>query len=256
MDGMNTMFPSLPILRTVPVAVVQTDEQRIEWEQRRQAIQLEREQRVAAERDLLSSLGLGLVDLDAAARCGCGCHPKAAENEAHAQAECSCQLTDEERSQRSRQWLQDLGELDLCDFDTYAREAFDETAESLKVEEAAIRIFACPLVVSGVVHGRAFYLRERHDKWRVSVATPNDPAVDPWEGDREVIDIAEGSGCFTPAEALAVGVQQVRLYLQRVTCKHRKTTEDAPFCAYCGIRISDRDAWDETHLGSGVDVSK
>jgi hypothetical protein len=51
---------------------------------------------------------------------------------------------------------------------------FQVEAERLEVT-AKVVIQAAPLVITGVCDGHAFYLRERHGSWRVTIATDDDP---------------------------------------------------------------------------------
>ena len=70
---------------------------------------------------------------------------------------------------------------------------FQSEVARLKVS-AQMVVAAAPMVITGVTDGRAFYLRERHGSWRVTIATDDDPTADPWGSALEApsIDIASG----------------------------------------------------------------
>ena len=97
---------------------------------------------------------------------------------------------------------------------------------------ATVKVPAAPFVVTGVCDGRAFYLRERHGSWRVTIASDGDPLADPWGSlrDETTIDIASGEEdefnddegrFFSHAVALrvAVTVSAMRCYATRASTR-------------------------------------
>lgn len=108
--------------------------------------------------------------------------------------------------------------------DAYAaeREEFDQVAAALGVEGAEIRVIACPLVVSGTLDGRFFYLRERWGEYRVCVADDEDPLRDVWaDPGAPEVEVASGvesdfdgdGGLGVAAAALTVAVAAVKDYV-------------------------------------------
>lgn len=195
--------------------------------------------------------GPTLRDVDAAVACSCSCHPGPADPRLHdGGVSCPCQLTDEQRSASLNELLGILSETAASEgsFETEMRRRADETAARLGVEVREIGGGA-PFVIRGVVDGRGFYLRERHDLWSVVIAPGDDPLADPWVLDRSVpvIEVASGDsgalekeGVFEPVHALEVAVNAVRLFLLRRSCMHANA---ARFCPVCGVEMSQADAW-------------
>jgi hypothetical protein len=205
--------------------------------------------RLAQRPARLAALASGptLRDIEGAANCHCGCHPSAASVELHdGGATCPCQQTIEERRKLWDDWASLTPDDDELSHRQHRRDAFDAAVESLGVE-AEIAVEMCPLVITGVVDRRAFYLRERHDIYRVTIACAESPLDDPWRSPPEVrtIDIAEGSaGEFVSDEsaeiaALRIAVDAVRSYLRVDTCTHEVPTDDEHrFCRRCGSSLS------------------
>ena len=199
-----------------------------------------------------------LRDLEAAMACGCSCHPKPASPDSHdGGVTCHCQQTPAERKAAFNKLFEFTGE------DWEAERIWEErvTAElQLEAERlgvtAKVVIQAAPLVITGVCDGRAFYLRERHGSWRVTIATDDDPLADPWESPLEetTIDIASGEdndfnnedGFFSRAIALRVAVTSVRGALLRNYCQHEEPDFDAHlYCRWCGAALAEsaRSRW-------------
>src|SRR5690606_1503024 len=160
-------------------------------------------------------LEIGVNDLDAAASCHCRCHPRPGDPDAdHEQSSCHCQRTPQERRERRKRALHDLLQWGMDDDGSEDRRTacLGERAARMGVMDAVIQCAGAPVVVSGVVDGRAFYLRERHDEYRVTVAVADDPLSDPWQAPAEApsIDIAAGWGSFSYADALEIAVDAVR----------------------------------------------
>lgn len=192
-----------------------------------------------------------LRDLDAAIGCGCACHPRPSDPGLHeGGVTCPCQLTAAERAESLEELLELLsdGSEEQEAHEGEMRRRADVAAASLGVELRAIG-GAAPFVIRGVVDGRGFYLRERHDVWSVVVAPDDDPVADPWMLDRRVpvIVVASGEssalecdGVFDPVRALEVAVDAARIFLLRRSCLHHGAVR---FCPVCGVEVSMADAW-------------
>lgn len=195
--------------------------------------------------------GPTLRDLEAAVDCVCSCHPRPADMRLHdGGISCPCQLTDEERAESLEELLGLLSEASIGreSYETEMRRRADEAAARLGAEVRGIG-GAAPFVIRGVVDGRGFYLRERHDLWSVVIAPDDEPLADPWSRDREVpvIEVASGEsvalekeGVFDAVHALEVAVNAVKLFLLRRSCSHENA---ARFCPVCGVEMSQADAW-------------
>ena len=216
----------------------------------------EREERRAVERPLREAMvaaqaehGIVLRDARAALDCRCGCHPRL-DLGAHGgagQVGCSCQLTPEEREAAVHQLFASLAEARprLDALRAEEREALAARAAELRVQ-ARIAVDAAPFVLAGTVDGRGFYLRERHEVWRVTIATDEDPGIDPWTADPSVptLDIADGdadrllvdSG-FSVVRALDVAVGAVRSHLRQRACGHGRALPGDRFCPACGAAL-------------------
>ena len=142
--------------------------------------------------------------------------------------------------------LQELTDLGLDSAFEQEREAVAVRAREMGAQ-AKIEIHGCPFVITGVVDGRAFYLRERWEAWRVTVAPADNPLADVWrDRDAGEIDIAEGfssdffthDGKYSPVLALGVAVREVRDYLRRCACHH---TRAAVYCPDCGTKMPEPD---------------
>lgn len=196
-------------------------------------------------RRALLNAGPALRDVDAAVECHCGCHPRVSDFH-DGGATCVCQQTPEERKAAMEKFLAALA--DLGDWDV-GQDEFDATAAELGVTDAVIECQAAPTVVSGVVDGRFFYLRERHGTWRVTLAPEDDPLLDVWDHAtvRQGVDIASGSEDdlyhtgepFSFAYVLRFAVGVVRDYLRRSGCQHGAAPQGANFCPGCGTRLTD-----------------
>ena len=113
---------------------------------------------------------------------------------------------------------------------------------------AQVVVQAAPMVLTGVCDGRAFYLRERHGSWHVTIATDDDPLADPWASPLESpsIDIASGEatdfqddeGRSSRGLALRVTVAAVRARfsathprMRSLSRPHIATAGSAVFCS-------------------------
>jgi cysteine synthase len=115
-------------------------------------------------------------------------------------------------------------------------------ADELAVD-AKVACSMCPLAVTGHCDGHAFYLRERHGEYRVTVSV-EPSAVDLWTSGDEVpyVDVATGSDVdiydadeHPYSAALRVAVTAVRDWLRRTGCDHAPRGDRA-FCPDCGER--------------------
>lgn len=155
---------------------------------------------------------------------------------------CACQLTPMEREAAWTGFIAFERTAEEREADQLRRDEFSATAIDLGVE-AEVAVSMCPLVISGVADGRAFYLRERHGLYRVTIARDEAPLDDPWRSPPEVptIDIAEGSdgefgnGANYESVALRIAVGAVRQYVQVGACPHEVPMDaDHRFCRCCG----------------------
>jgi hypothetical protein len=204
-------------------------------------------QRVAAEPFRRAALAMGpeLRDLEAAVACLCGCHPSAPEMTLHdGGATCACQMTDDDRAAAWKALSDHLVELAGDEDERPSlHDVLDGCAAELGVELREV-VPAAPFVISGLVDGRGFYLRERHGSWEVVIADDADPAADVWRAPRTEpsIVVARGvdddftvDGVFSPERALRIAVDAVRLHLARQTCAHAGAVS---FCPTCGVAVA------------------
>jgi hypothetical protein len=188
----------------------------------------------------------GIRDIEAAVECQCSCHQRTGELHDMGRS-CPCQLTVEERQAAlDNLWNWNAEEAEAYEKARAARDQiFMAAAERLGVEIES-HGGAAPYVICGKVEGRAFFLRERHDLWRVEIATDQTPGENPW-GDHEAdsIVVAEGtSDVFDPenfeTEALEAAVRAVREFLQRRACAH---TNYGKWCSECGVLLEEAEKW-------------
>lgn len=215
-----------------------------------------REAQKPAKRAALAS-GPPLRDIEAAVECGCSCHPSPGTPDTHKDGEvCRCQQTETER-EVARATFRSFFE--GADYEAERRReelfasALQAEADRLGVT-ATVKISAAPFVITGVCDGRAFYLRERHGSWDVTIASDSNPLADPWGSPRDhaTIDIASGdenefndeNGQFSQAIALRVTVNAVRQARQRNTCGHEPPGDvEHRYCRRCGVALTDADRW-------------
>jgi hypothetical protein len=216
---------------------------------------------IPAKRSALQA-GPVLRDLEAAVGCGCSCHPKPASPDSHdGGVTCYCQQTKAERKAASEGLFEFMGEAWEAEriWEERVTAEFQAEAERLGVT-AKVVVQAAPLVITGVCDGRAFYLRERHGSWRVTIATDDNPLADPRESlsEEPTIDIASGEdhefnneeGFYSSAIALRVAVTSVRAALLRNNCQHERPDVDAHlYCRWCGVALADahRSRWSTTN---------
>jgi hypothetical protein len=208
------------------------------------------DERAAGEPAKRAALEAGppLRDVDAAVECGCTCHPRPACSGLHeGGSACPCQLPAEERRAAFDALLATLGESideEISISDERDRRT-DEAARRLGVEVGELG-GAAPFVIRGVVDGRGFYLRERHERWRVEIAPDDTPGADPIETEVSIV-VAEGSddefmvdGRFDEVRALEVSVGAVRVFMLRRSCEHVGAQR---FCPDCGAEAVEFDRW-------------
>lgn len=237
--------------RLVPLTEAERAEHAAEAARRRAEVAAARTAGEPARRAAILA-GPPLRDVDAAVACRCSCHPRPADPDRHdGGATCSCQLTPEERRQ-----IRDELFADLPDDGGYWDEVHGRLEADLAAEAAALGVEAtltatfAPFVITGTCDGRAFYLRERHGSYRVTIATDDDPTADPWRAEASVpsIDVAGGdehelcdADGLSGAVALRAAVDAVRTTLARSRCTHR--TDAGPYCPGCGVALVEADAW-------------
>lgn len=201
------------------------------------------------EHRALLNAGPALRDVDAAMDCRCSCHPRVGDLH-NGGVTCACQQTLEERKAATEKMFAALAALNHSSDWEAKQDQFDVAAAALGVQNAAIECQACPTVVSGIVDGRFFYLRERSGVWRITVAPENDPLLDVWNHTTTVqgVDIANGSEddlyiegeTFSYAHVLQFAVRTVRGHLRRSTCGHNTAPTGANFCPTCGEQLESR----------------
>lgn len=220
------------------------------------AFRAEQEERRAAERPLreamvaaLAGLGVALRDPASAVGCPCGCHPSLdlAAHGGGGQAGCSCQQTPAERRAARDRLVAVLAETRPEADELRAREQAALAAHAAELGvQARIAVGGAPFVLAGTVDGRGFYLRERHDLWRVTVAPDDDPGIDPWTAGPSVptLDIADGDvdrlltdGAYDVVRVLDVAVGAVRSFLRQRACGHGRVQPGDRFCAACGTAL-------------------
>jgi hypothetical protein len=241
------------VRRFVPPTEEQRAEARAEAAQFRAEQDARREAALPARRAAILT-GAPLRDVEAAVACHCSCHPRPADDDLHdGGLTCSCQLTPAERRAQWAQIFADFGDITedsaIVSERAEAGRRFDETAAELGVE-AQVEVHAAPFVIVGVCDGRGFFLRERHGRYRVTIAPDDDPGSDPWKAEPTAtsIDIAAGTeselwceGRFAPELALTIAVAAVRAALMRNACPH--AAQPGPHCASCGVPLAEADMW-------------
>lgn len=217
-----------------------------EWEELREQLAKERVERVTARRALLQLVPGNLRDVDAAARCECSCHPQPGRDPHHG-LRCMCQIS--ERARRAR-WRATLKAFDAIGeqwrpVNEQHQSELAEAAADLGVEIREA-VPGAPWVLTGLVDGRAFYLRERWDLYDIVIAPDQTPSAQPWnEPDLAGITIHSGdSGDLyvgTPPDyrvAVRFVVAVIREHLARAACPHPARPGDR-YCPGCGAPLTD-----------------
>lgn len=212
------------------------DDQRIE-------VVVEREERKKA-----IQIGPKLKNIETAMDCLCGCHPQPARYNLHdGGATCPCQLSKKELKNKMKKWIDSLDEKMIVD-ESWKKEQEKEDEEIREeVKKYGAEIWEAdgyaPFVVRGTVDGRAFYLRERHDIWRVSVAGDTNPDADIWyDVNAEKVDVASGESSifcsedkiFDRKKAVLLAVREVKRYLMQKKCHHPNAST---YCPECGKEV-------------------
>jgi hypothetical protein len=209
-----------------------------------------REQWDAEKEKRIELLGSGPVlrNVGAAADCHCACHPTLADTGLHGGGvSCPCQLTKEERKTLVKKAFAAISKSEDPLSSEKHQEFLRELSDMLDADiwEAG---GAAPYVVRGVVDGRFFYLRERHDRWRVEIAPDDDPLLDIWANSLPLevnrVVVAEGSASTLyngdKTNPVRVAVEAVRLFLDRRACEHEGVLR---FCPHCGVQADEIDEW-------------
>ena len=101
-----------------------------------------------------------------------------------------------------------------------------------------------PFVVTGTVDGRSFFLRSRHEAWRIEIADDDTPDTDPWtDHSCDTIEIASGPDHllatsehpgYDPVTVIDTCVTAVRTHLRTSTCTHSRREPPDLYCRDCG----------------------
>lgn len=184
-------------------------------------------------------------DAEAAARCECACHPRPG-GRIHPDGTCPCQLTAQEREERRTALEQALEAVHSENAQLSAQRELTlaQVAGELGVE-AAEEVPAAPWVITGVVDGRGFYMRERWDAYSIVIAPDDRPGLDVWSAIGEpgllvhegtVSDLLDPGGQIDYRVALPFVVDVIRSELRRRTCPHPSGPGDQ-FCPRCGSAL-------------------
>lgn len=184
-----------------------------------------------------------LVNFNKALDCNCNCHPKAYDPTVHNDQKCRCQLSDAELLVQRKEAMAALSSYSAEL--SFNEDAMDkEVAEMAKKLNVTIKTYGggAPFVIEGTVDGRTFYLRDRHEQYRLVVSGENDPLADVYHGSpKDALIIARGDSGDLPnsyqnvSELLTVVVETVRLFLLRETCEHILENN---FCSKCGSALT------------------
>lgn len=223
----------------------------------------EREERAQANlepRRRLLAAGPPLRDVESALECLDSCHPRVdVTDRCEGGTSCRCQDTEEQAAARKEKQNEAWRSLrDMWDTpEEHAREAKEQAAVAEAVERLGVDVSVCggaaPFNIAGVVDGLAFYVKERHQHFRVQVAPPERPLFEIYkeaggQGELEImagpdVDLYEGDSGVEAVNALTNAVMWVRDYQRRSGCSHILTNEKGSiqfrFCPICGIRAED-----------------
>lgn len=198
------------------------------------------------------AIGPEVEDIAAAANCRCACHPQPASADLHnGGTTCPCQLSAEQRADARTKAVGTLLEFleselggSLAGFDAQVADECRHVATEMGFTLIDAGGLA-PFVARGVIDGRFFYLRERHDQWRVCVAGDEHPLADVWSNhELDEIEIANGDasgfidqdGRWQPGAMVRHAAETVRLWVARRTCEHLRVDEHQ-WCPRCGVRL-------------------
>lgn len=190
----------------------------------------------------------GVADIDAAQQCMCSCHPRVAQLHDGGRT-CSCQLSPVQRQAALHEALRELSEAQ-DDPDVLDARAARDAAFTARALELGVDVIdhggAAPYCITGIVAGRAFMFRERHDAWRVEIATDDAPTGAFWD-DRAASSLViarDESGLYDTESfeitALETAVAAVTTYLLRRTCTHPGAVT---YCPVCGLERAHFDTW-------------
>ena len=212
--------------------------------------------RIDSRPDRVAVLEIGppLRDIDAAADCSCGCHPRPADQGLHdGGTQCPCQHTAEDRQRLWAEFSAATESFREHASDVHAAQLADlaETAAALGVD-ADVKSWGAPFALTGVCDGHSFYLRERHDLYRVEVAV-DAACEDLWGSSSDVsvevvsgsdIDLHGSDGTRSASTALRIAVDAVRLSMRRNRCSHEQPSDDSHgFCRRCGVNLDETELW-------------
>lgn len=196
-----------------------------------------REQEAPLRRAAIIQIGPELADVDAAVECYCDCHPKPANPDKHdGGVSCGCQLSEKERKKKFQELLTVIWEEASADSGTAEDGYRMKVYSAAEKEGATIRDYlpAAPFVIAGVVEGHSFYLRERHDVWRLVVAGDDDPTADVWNSRPPgALVIAEGTTSgwdWQNTQMVTDAIKEVKTYLAARNCSHQGAHTYCPDC--------------------------
>ena len=203
-----------------------------------------REAEIPARLAILA-IGPQLRDVQEALGCHCACHPRPADMDLHdGGSSCPCQQTEEQRAESREELHRVLASLRgrfEDETDTVEEDARQFAAQQLGVEVKQYGGMA-PFVITGVVDGYSFYLRERHENYRIVIAGDDDPLADVyWGHPPSALVIAAGTeddlgASYDDVETvLTFVVSTIRMFLLRKTCAHLLGSN---FCSNCGVALT------------------
>ncbi|MCH9732232.1 MAG: hypothetical protein K0U84_21580 [Actinomycetia bacterium] len=212
--------------------------------------------------------------VDSGDECMCGCHPTLPSGDLHGHGfDCNCRLSPAERAQSRRGLVARLRAF-------HESQEGQELAARDRAERAAVRAWVdsqrgvvvhefggeCPEQWNGVVDGRSFYFRERHQEWRIELdLRPSGRVAQVLRGtDDEGKVVTEASG-IDVGDIIATGsveaaeygetlvergqfiVDTIRVHVAREACEHHSAEEiglleerlrrPALWCPSCGTRL-------------------
>jgi len=211
---------------------------------------LEKE-RIAARPIKLKMLeAQGIVkNLEAAVDCSCSCHLSPGTSLHNQGKSCPCQLTAAQKNRQTQKFMTLFKNYSPSPLWQKQEELFKKQAQELKIA-AKIELSGAPMVISGIIAERGFYLRERHGFWEVVISSDKNPLSNPWKSPPEELtlviaegtseDLFDSSDQESPKKALEIAWAAVKHYLLQKNCSHQDSlTSNHRFCYLCGILLRD-----------------
>ena len=202
-----------------------------------------------AQRELLKKLNYPPQEIEAIMACFCRCHPKAGDGSIHFQEKCRCEMSSEEIGLQR--------EINYAKFSNIISRSEGEIAKEKKRKEE-IEIFAektgldlkyiggaIPFVIRGVYRGRAFYLREREEEYRIEISSLENPMEDPYlaSEDQGSLVCAEGligelyQGKYSEFTILRTVISMLEDIFILEGCTHQGRESLDRFCRKCGYKF-------------------